>query len=179
MRDVSCFQGTEELKKIKKYATDSLDSKEKLFVRKMSEKIEAYVENESLSFLTFSEVVKLRSLWQKYQHLEPFVFRFDPKKRMPKIFWDRIAFIIWAVWKNYHFLGKEDLKKAALLAANILSKAKPPYTYELKKEAVETFTTVMENTGYYDLRIDTSIFWTKKIFPYLDGAWEFKWKVKS
>ena len=179
MRNVSCLQGPEELKKIKEFAIDSLGDEEKLFVQRMDKKIKDYINNKSDSFLTFNEIVRLSCVWKKYQHLKPFLFPFDPNKRMPEIVKNQLAFVIWTAWRSNHLLGKEDLKRASILAANILSKAKPPYTYELKKEAVKIFATVMISTGYScsdDLRI---FFWTEKIFPYLEGVWEFKWERKS
>ena len=177
MRSVSCLQGPEELKKIKEYAADFLDNEEKLFIQKVDNKVKAYIHNKSDSFLTFDDMVKLSCMWKKYQHLKPFVFPFDPEKTMPKIFHNRVAFIIWTVWRNNHLLGKEDLKKAALSAANILSNHQPPYPPKVKVEVVREFATVMMNTDYGCLDDLRTFFWTEKIFPYLDGVWEFKWKL--
>jgi hypothetical protein len=179
MRSVSYFQGPKELEKLKKYAVDSLDNEEKLFVQKMDKKVKAYINKESDDFLTFDEVVKLSTMWKKYQHLKPFGFLFNPEKTMPKVFQNRVAFIIWTVWGTFHLLGEEDLKGAAIAAANILSKSHPPYLPKVKEEAVRRFAVFMENTGYSCSDDLTISFWEEKIFPYLEGVWEFKWELNS
>jgi len=178
MRDVSCSQGPAELEKIKKYAINSLDYKENLFIQAIDKKVKAYINEKSNDFLTFNEIVKLNTMWKKYQHLKPFVFPFDPEKAMPKVFQNRVAFIIWTVWRTSHLLDKEDLKGAAIAAADILSNPRLPYLSKMKK-AAEKFAIIMENTGYRCLNDLSFSFWKEKIFPYLDGTWEFKWELKS
>ncbi|MCX6764590.1 MAG: hypothetical protein NTU58_02680 [Candidatus Nealsonbacteria bacterium] len=179
MRDISCLQGPEELENLKKYALNSLDNQEKTFIKKMDKKAKAYVEEESSDFLTLNEITQLDRVWKKYQHLRPFGFLFDPEKKMPKVFKNQTAFIVWTVWRAFHLLSEEDLKGAALAAADVLSRFQSPYLPEAKKEAVKAFSTVMLNTGYScpeDLLIS---FWQEKIFPFLEGKWEFKWELKS
>ena len=178
MRNVSCLQGPQDLAQIKKYALNSLSEEERLFVEAMDKKLKAYLREEKDDFLTFEEVVRLRCLWLKYQHLKPFIFPFDPQKKIPKIYRNRKAFIIWTVWRSYHLLGEEDLERASLEAANILSEFQPPYPAEVKEKAVRKFAVIMENTGYGCLTDLLISFWKEKIFPYLEGIWEFKWKLK-
>jgi len=179
MRDISCFQGPEKLEKLKKYALDSLDNEEKLFVQTVDKKVKAYISNKSLDFLTFNEVVKLNRMWKKCQHLKPFVFPFNPEKKMPKLVKNRVAFIIWTAWRASHLLGEEDLKRAVLATADILSRFHPPYLPKIKEEAVRRFALIMENTGYRCLDDLSFSFWEEKIFPYLEGVWKFEWELKS
>ena len=179
MRSVSCLQGPEELEKLKKYAADSLNNEERSFIQTMDKKVKAYINEESDDFLIFNEIVELACLWKKYQHLKPFVFLFDPEKTMPEVFQNRVAFIIWAVWRAFHLLGEEDLRGAALSAAKVLCEFQPPYLPKVKEEAVRGFAVVMVNTGYLSSNDLSSSFWEEKIFPYLEGIWEFKWELKS
>ena len=178
MRDVSCLQGPKDLEKINRYALESLTEPERSFVKKTTQKVESYMREETDEFLSFEEIVKLGCLWMKYQHLEPFVFRFNPEEKIPEVYQNRIAFIIWTVWRSYHLLGEEDLERASLEAANILSEFQPPYPAEVKEKAVRKFAVIMENTGYGCLTDLLISFWKEKIFPYLEGIWEFKWKLK-
>ena len=176
MRGVSYLQGPEELEKVKSYTMNFLSPEEKTAVRKMEQKIEAYISEESDDFLTFKEIVKLRCLWLKYQHLKPFEFHFNPREKIPEVYRNRTAFIIWTVWRSFHLLGEEDLERAALAAANVLSHS-PPYPEKVKEKAILVFAEVMEATGYRcpdDL--SRSSFWEEKIFPYLEGVWEFKYR---
>jgi len=179
MRNVSCLQGPGELEKLKKYALDSLDYREHLFIQAIDKKVKAYINKESDDFLTFNEIVQLNTMWKKYQHLKPFLFPFDPKKKMPKLVKNRVAFIIWTVWRVSHLRDKEDVKGAAIAAANVLSKLHPPYLFKVKEEAVRKFAVVMENTGYRCLDDLSFSFWEEKIFPYLEGIWKFEWELKS
>ena len=179
MRDVSCSQGTAELEKIKKYAIDSLDYRENLFIQVIDKKVKAYINEKSNNFLTLNEIVKLNTMWKKYQHLKPFSFPFDPEKKMSEVFQNRVAFIIWTVWGTSHLLGEEDLKGAAMAAANILFKLHPPYSFKVKEETVRKFAVVMESTGYRCLGDLSFSFWEEKIFPYLEGVRKFEWELKS
>jgi len=178
MRNVSYLQGIKELKEIKKYAADSLNNKEKLFVQMIDKKVKSYIKKESPNFLTLGEIVDLKTIWKKYRHLEPFIFLSDPEKEMPEVFQNQIAFIIFTVWKSSHLRGDEDLESAAIEAANVLLKSHPPYSPEIKEKASKTFWLVMSNTGYPCLDDLSFSFWEKKIFPYLEGEWEFKWKSR-
>ena len=179
MRSVSCLWGTEELEKLKKYALDSLNNEEKSFVQMMDKKVKAYIHNKSDDFLTFNETVKLSCMWKKYKHLRPFVFPFNPEKKMPKVFQNRVAFIIWTAWRVSHLFGEEDVERAALSAAEILSKFQPPYLLEVRKEAIKKFAVVMTNTGYSCSNDLSASFWEEKIFPYLEGTWKFEWEMRS
>jgi len=177
MRDVSGLQGPRDLERIKTYATDHLTPEEKSFIQKMTKKLEAYIREKSNSFFTFEEIVKLGCLWQKYEHLRPFRFRFNPKEKIPAVYENRTAFIIWTVWRAYHLRGEEDLETASLEAAKILSTSSPPYPQSIKEEVVRKFAEIMENTGYPCPNDLSFSFWEKKIFPYLEGVWEFKWEM--
>ena len=179
MRDISCLQGPEDLEKIKRYAMESLTETERSFVEKVTQKVESYVQEETDEFLSFKEIVELGCLWEKYSHLKPFVFRFNPEEKIPKVHQNRIAFVIWTVWRSYHLLGEENLEGAALAAAEVLSPFQPPYPKEVKKRAVEKFAVIMANTGYGSLYDLFSDFWEKRIFPYLEEVWEFKWVLEE
>ena len=177
MRNVSCLQGSRDLENIRKYALDFLTRQERLFIERMTRQVEAFVREETEEFLTLGEIVKLLRLWSKYFYLKPFQFAFDPREKIPKVFQDQTAFVIWTVWRSFHLLGEEDLEGAALAAANVLSEFRSPYSSEIKEKAVKRFRGVILNTGY-NCPDDLSIsFWEAKIFPYLEGVWEFKWEV--
>ena len=177
-RDMYSFQGSKELENLKKHAINSLEKDETAFIKLMDKKVMTYANKKSDEFLTLDEIVKLKSLWKKYHHLMPIVFSFDPKETIPEIFKDQIAFIVWTIWRYSHLVCKkdlEDLKKAAPKVSDILSKFKPPYSSCAKKSAVREFSRLMESAGYH-----TEIpFFEKRIFPYLDETWKFKWELKS
>jgi len=178
MRDVSCLQGVKDLQEIKKYAIDSLTPQEKIFIKKVERKIKDYINEKIDEFLTLEEIVKLSTLWQKYSHLKPFVFCFNPKEKISKVFQNRTAFIIWTVWGSFHLLGQEDLQKASLAAAQVLSNFKAPCPSSVKKKAIEEFNRVMVNTGYLCINDLNNSFWENRIFPYLERKWEFKWEIR-
>ncbi len=179
MRDISCLQGVEDLERINRYALESLTETERSFVENATQKVESYVREETDEFLTFEEIVELGCLWEKYSHLKPFVFRFNPEEKIPKVYQSRIAFIIWTVWRSYHLWGEEDVEGAALAVADILSPFQPPYPEEVKKRAVKKFAVIMANTGYGSSDDLFGDFWEKRIFPYLEGVWEFKWVLEE
>ena len=179
MRDVSWKAGVEELENIKTYAMGSLTPEEREFVQKINQKVEDYINEKSDHFLTLGEIGKLTALWRKYQHLKPFVFRFDPREKLKQLYYNRVAFIIWTVWRSFHLLGDEDLEGAALAAAEVLSPFQPPYPTEIKERAVEKFAVIMANTGYGSVDDLYGDFWEKRIFPYLEGVWEFKWVLEE
>jgi hypothetical protein len=179
MKDVSCLQGYVDLAKLLDYAMKSLNDEEKLFVLAMNKKVKSYINERVDNFLEFNEELKLGRLWQKYRHLKPFVFSFNPEEKIPEVFQNKPAFIVWTVWQNSHLLGEEDLNKAALVAANILIQSQPPYSPEIKKEAIRGFEIIMERTGHSCSDHGLVHFWTEKIFPYLERKWEFKWELKK
>ena len=179
MRDVSCLMGTAEIKEIKTYFLSLLSSGEKERFEQLEKKMEAFIKEEIDDFFDFNEILWLRQLCLKYGHYKPFYFCFDPKEKMPQIYYNQTAFIIWTVWRSYHLRGQDDLEGACLAAAEVLNKSNPPYPEKIKKEAVEKFRLIMENTGYlcsFDL---AKSFWEEKIFPYLEGKWEFKFQINT
>lgn len=183
MREASCLAGAKELGNIKKHMLDSLDADERIFVNAIDERIENLINEKDNKFLNLDELVKLRKIEEKYRHLKPFTFRFNPMVKIPRVARNRTAFIIWTVWRSNHILGDhEDLNAAVLAAANILDKHSPPYPYpsEAKEEAVRTFITKMEMTGgnLGSGYSDSSSFWNERIFPYLEGVREFKWQME-
>ena len=178
MRSVSYLQGIKELENLNRYALESLTEAERSFVEKATRKVESYIREETNEFLSLEEIVKLDCLWKKYSHLQPFVFRFNPEEKIPKVYRNRIAFIIWTVWRSYHLQGEENLEEAALAAAEILSSFQPPYPVEIKEKAIKKFGEIMEATGFMSDHDLSSDFWEKRIFPYLEKVWEFKWVVE-
>lgn len=177
MRDLTGLDGVEQLEMLEKYAKDSLEESEGLFVEEVRKKIGAFSHEDTNELLTLCELEKLTCLWAKYHHLRIFKFQFNPKEKMPEIFENKVAFIIWAMWRVSHLLGEEDLKRAALVAAKTLSFRRAPYSLEAKGEAVRKFVVLMEEHGclcdYYHARL----FWDENIFPFLEGKWKFRFEV--
>ena len=179
MRNLPCIQGLEELEKLEKYAFNELEREEKGFVKEMRKRVDDYIQGKREEIFSFDEEIKLMVLWQKYQHLYPFEFRFNPEEKIPEVFCNRTAFVIWTTWRAFHLCGEEDLKAASLAAAEVLSGVKPPYPLETKEKAIEAFRKVMLHSGYREAMRQNLYkdFFEARIFPYLEGVWEFKWKV--
>lgn len=190
MRDISCLAGVNELNNIKKYTLEELTPDERQFIKEINEIVEDYRKERSDSFFRFHDLIELQTIWRKYEHLRPFQFLFDPEEKMPKVFHNRIAFIIWTVWRAKHLICQgEDVKSASLAAAAAILKYKlsisgdilkcklffSPIPDEVKKEAVREFQRV--KGGFEDENeLD---FWESKIFPYLEGEWVFAWKLEK
>lgn len=177
MRTIDHLQGAKELENIKKYAPNLLSAEEWAFIKVINEKAEDFINYRSDKFLGFGEVIELEHIWRKFQYLKPFLFLFDPRKSMPEIIGSQAAFIIWTVWRSNHLLGPEDLKGATLASAKILSEYQPPYSLETKDKAIGIFITTMMISGGGNYSQSGS-FWHNKIFPYLEGVWEFRWELK-
>lgn len=174
MKKLSLIPGIKELDRINQYALEALTEEERQFVEKMNKVVEDY-KNEQGDIFGFNEQIKIRILWQKYEYLEPFQFKFDPQKKMPEVYGNLTAFIIWSTWNTRHIRGSaDDIKKGSLSASKILLKSKPPFPEDVKKEAVVEF------LRYLYRFIDEEkvfVFWQEKIFPYLDGKLKFKWEI--
>jgi len=173
LRDISIISGIKELDRINQYALEALDEEERQFIEKMNKAVEDY-ENGSGAIFGFNEQIKIQVLWQKYEHLKPFQFRFDPQKKMPEVYGDLNAFIIWSAWKARHLVcSDDDIKNGSLAASKILLKSKPPFPEDVKKEAV------IEFLGYLRFTDEEKdfVFWEQEIFPFLEGKREFKWEM--
>jgi hypothetical protein len=113
---------------------------------------------------------------------------FNPEEKMPEVFKNRIAFIVWTVWRSSHLLveGEERiLRKAALSVGNFLLQFQPPYSIDVKRKAVEIFAATYRNSNlnhsikYAILKEpNLSSFWNE-IFLYLEGVREFKWELTN
>jgi len=180
LKDLSTIPGIKELDMINQYALEALTPEERQFVEKMNKIFEGY-ENEKGDIFGFNEQIKIQMLWQKYEHLKPFQFRFDPEKKKPEVFQNRTAFIIWTTWKAKHLVRKEDLvDEGSLAATRVLLQVKEPLPRLIPKHTklamVVEFMQYL-NRGYPDEVDQELLFWEKYIFPYLEGKWEFKWEM--
>ena len=167
MRDISCLDGVNELNDIKKYALGELIDEERQFI----EKIDKF----PISYLVS---LKLQEIWYKYEYLRPFLFLSDPANKIPRVFQNREAFIIWTAWRAKHLLGQAgDLEAGSLAAAKALSRYKPRFSDGAKKGAVKAFQ--RNKHGFEAPFKDELEYWNREIFPYLEGAWEFKWEIRK
>jgi hypothetical protein len=175
--------GTSELNNINEYALEILTEEERQFIEKINKIVGDFVNERSDRFIDFDDIINLKMIWQKYHYLKPFQFSFDPENKMPKVFRNRTAFIIWTAWRASHLVCQDDdVKGGSLAAAKVLSKYKLPFPEEAKKEAVEEFVKFLHpgyipalpGAHFLDNEFD---FWEKEIFPFLEGEWEFKWDV--
>ena len=183
LRNVSHLAGSRELHNINKYAKEVLTKEEKQFIEQINKIVERYREGQRSEFISFQEWIKLRQIWQKYEHLAPFQFKFDPEKEIPELFKNEIAFIIWTAWRSRHLVFQDnDVESGSLAAAQILSKYKIPYPKEAKQKAVKEFLKHLHasypehlHASYPDVEIEIN-FWERYIFPYLEGKWQFRWE---
>lgn len=88
---------------------------------------------------------------------------------MPEVFQNRTALIAWTIWRSYHLLYNENIRGASIAIADILAKFQAPYPPEIMQKAIERFEKVIGLT-WPDFE--------KRLFPYLDGTWEFKWELR-
>jgi len=176
LREIYHLAGTRELDNINFYVFNALTKEEREFIEKLNRVAEEYKAGERSGFISFQDVIRLREIWQKYKHLKPFRFSFDPAKRIPKVFQNKIAFIIWTTWKARHLTTQsDDIEGGSLAAAEILAKEKLPYSEKVKKEAVIAFLEHL-HVGYPENEETELAFWEKYIFSYLEGKWKFRWE---
>ena len=174
MRNLSLITGIRELDNINQYAAEVLNDKERKFIEKMNKVVEDYRNGQGEIF-GFNEQIKIQLLWQKYAHLKPFRFRFDPKEKIPEVFQNKTAFIIWTTWKARHLVCNEDLVELGSIAATkVLLESKLPFSKEIKERAINEFLRYLHQGYPQEGEMD---FWEQHIFPYLEGKWEFKWEM--
>jgi len=174
--------GFHEYNEIKDYARHTLTAKEKEFLEKITKTVEDCEEGISDEWISFNDIIKLRIIWRKYEHLKPFQFRFDPRKKITEVFQNQTAFIIWTTWKSRHLVCQsDDIKGGTLAAAKILSEHKIPYSKEVKRKAVEEFLKYLHSsyTHLNHTEENELNFWEQHIFPFLEDKWKFKWKLKE
>lgn len=180
MKNLSLVSGIKELDRINQYALKALSQEERQFIEKMNKVVEGYEDGRGKIF-GFNEQVKIQMLWQKYAHLKPFQFRFDPKEKTPVVLKDQIAFIIWTAWKSRHLVsGQDNIEEGSLAAARVLSQVKEPLPRHIPKHT--KLATVVEFMQYLHISYPSDVehelaFWEENIFPYLEGKWEFKWEI--
>lgn len=173
MREPSLVPGIKELDRINQYALEALTQEERQFVEKMNKVVEDYEDGKGNIF-DFNEEIKIKVLWQKYEHLKPFQFRFNPEERIPEVFHNKMAFVIWTSWKARHLVREDDLvEEASITAARILAGSKPPFPKEIKEKAIREFLEYLHRDYPREGEVD---YWEKQIFPLLEGKWEFKWE---
>lgn len=174
MKNLSIIPGIKELDMINLYALEALKEEERQFIEKMNKVVEDY-ENEKADIFGFNEQIKIQVLWQKYERLKPFLFKFNPEQKMPEVFRNRKAFIIWTAWTSKHIKCEEDLlEEGSIAAARIFTETKPPFPKEVKEGAINEFLRYFHRTYPREGEMD---FWEKEIFPFLEGKWEFKWEM--
>lgn len=171
MKDLSLVPGIKELDMINLYALEKLTGEERQFVEKMNKVVEEHEKGKGEIF-GFNEQIKIQVLWRKYKHLKPFQFRFNPEEKIPEVFKNKTAFIIWTVWRARHLVCEDDLvEEASITAARILPKLFPK---EVKKQAIQEFLEYLHRSYPREGEVE---FWEENIFPYLEGKWEFKWEI--
>lgn len=176
MREIIHLAGVRELDNINFYVLGALTEKEEEFIKKLNKIVEDYRGEKSNEFISFSDLIELETIWKKYQYLKPFQFRSDPREKMPDVFKNKTAFIIWTTWKSRHLTcPDDDIEKGSLAAARILSEHKIPYPKEVKQKAVKGFLNYL-HASYPDAENELG-FWEQHIFPYLEGKWEFRWEI--
>ena len=180
MRSISHLAGVKELDNINAYAKEALTEEERQLIEKLNTVVNDFTHERSNVFISFEDLIKLQGIWQKYEHLKPFQFRFDPEKKMPEVFKNRTAFIIWTTWRSRHLVCQDDdVNSGSLAAAKVLSEHKPPFAEETKKETIREFLGHL-HPGYGGLQWWTEReahefdFWEKEIFPLLEGKREFR-----
>lgn len=184
MRDLLLIPGIRELGNINQYALEALTQEERQFIEKMNKIAEDY-KNEQGDIFGSNEQREIQTLWQKYKHAKPFRFRFDPEKKIPEVFRNKRAFIIWTTWKAGHIVCNEDLvDEGSIAAAKILSRQEAPFPEDIKKLAVREFRRYLhaflaEQKGGVDEDKEKKelAFWEQHIFPFLEGKWGFKWEM--
>jgi len=181
LKNLSLVAGIKELDRINQYALEGLSQEERQFIEKINKTVKGY-ENGSGVLFGFNEQVKIQMLWQKYAHLKPFQFRFNPKEKIPKVFKNRTAFIIWTTWKAKHLVCQnDDIDSGSLAAAKLLQKYKPSFMASIKKATVQEFLKYLHPSysepSVLEAESDELIFWETEIFPFLEGKWEFKWEL--
>jgi len=174
LKDPSIIPGIKELDRINQYALEALTQEERQFVEKMNKVVEDY-ENGSGVIFDFNEQIKIQVLWQKYEHLKPFQFTFNPEEKIPEVFRNKTAFIIWTAWKARHRVCNEDLIDIGSIAASrVLLESKPPFSKEIKERAINEFLRHLHQGYPQEGEMD---FWENQIFPYLEGKWKFNWEM--
>jgi hypothetical protein len=169
LKDLS-IPGVKELDMINQYALEELTQEERQFVEKINKIVDDY-EHEKRDIFGFNEQIKIQVLWQKYAYLKPFRFKFPPQKKIPEVYKNPTAFIIWSTWTARHLIcSDDDIKSGSLAAAQILLESKPPFPEDVRKEAVKEF---LIHLRFTDEEKDF-VFWEQYIFPYLEGKWKFK-----
>lgn len=176
LRDVSHLNGYDELQQTIKYAIGALTKEEKQFIEKMNQAVQDFRTGKNERLINFKDSIQIKTIWQKYHHLKPFQFTFDPIQKMPEVFRNLTAFIIWTAWKSKHLAcQKDDIKAGSLTAAKILSEGTPPFSKELKEKAVTEFLKYIYPG--FDTEEQEFGFWELNIFPFLEKKWEFKWEI--
>ncbi|KPJ56562.1 hypothetical protein AMJ49_04605 [Parcubacteria bacterium DG_74_2] len=176
IRNISCLAGVKELNNIQEYALKELTDEERKFIEKTKKAVEDYRQERSENFISFNDLIEVQRIWQKYSYLKPFQFSFDPAKKIPKVFQNQTAFIVWTTWRARHLVCQDDdVNGGSLAVAEVLGRRKPPFSKEVRMEAVEEFLKHL-HSSYPDAEREID-FWEKHIFPYLEGKLEFKWEL--
>jgi hypothetical protein len=179
LKSISSLGGTQELEDICKYAISILTEEEKKFIEKINAIKDDFVNERIEEFIEFYDIIRLKEIWNKYHHLKPFQFSFDPRKNLKTshVVKKKNAFIIFTVWKFHHYAAYDDfIDYGSLAAAKILARRRKPFSEEVKLKAVQEF------LSYHGERLGNVQkialeFWEKEIFPFLEGKWEFKWEI--
>jgi hypothetical protein len=173
LRDVSRLEGFNELQQIIKYAMGALEKEEKQFIEKINQTVQDFRTGKNERPINFKESTQIKTIWQKYRHLKPFQFTFDLSQKIPQVFKNLTAFIIWTTWSSNHpAYQKDDIEIGSLAAAKLLSEGAPPFSKELKKRAVIEFLKFIYPVFATEER--EFDFWELNIFPFLEKKWEFK-----
>jgi len=176
LKEIPHLEGFAELWQIIKYAMKALDQEEKQFVEKMNQTVRDFQTGKDVRYINFKESKRIKNIWKKYSHLKPFQFTFDPIRKIPQVFKNEKAFIIWTIWRFKNpICQKDDVETGSLAAAKILSEGTPPFSKELKERAIIEFLKFIY-PGFTNEERELD-FWESNIFPFLEKKREFKWEI--
>ncbi len=167
----------EELIKVKDEFKDFID---KLAL----ESIEKKAKKDDRIFFNLDYICAISGLYEKYSQLIPYKFGFDPKEKMPKVFENEKAFMIWTAWRSSHIISQNttldlaSLKAAAKMEEYRPGHFNPSFNPDEKEKIIKEFYSNLGERGGVGFNFSEELeYWDKKIFPLISMDTLFRWEI--